>query len=174
MSTHTAWVKPHPLAVALYAQLHGRGLTLAAAESCTGGLVGDLITDVSGSSEYFLGSAGTYSNEAKMRLLGVREETLVAHGAVSVETAAEMAQGARRLYAADIAVSVTGIAGPTGGTAEKPVGLVYIHVSAPDYEHGERFVWGMSRVRNKRLSAEAALRMVLATLSQQPNDLQLT
>lgn len=160
------WPRPHPLAVALHAQLHGRGLTLAAAESCTGGLVGDLITDVSGSSEYFLGSAGTYSNAAKVRLLGVQEATLATHGAVSAETAAEMAQGARRLYGADVAVSVTGIAGPTGGTTAKPVGLVFLHVSAPDWEAGERHIWPADRVGNKRLSAEAALRLVLRCLDE--------
>jgi PncC family amidohydrolase len=160
--------RPHPLAVELFERLRGRGLTLVAAESCTGGLVGDLITDVPGSSAYFLGSAGTYSNEAKMRLLGVRAETLVAHGAVSAETAAEMAAGARRLYGADIAVSVTGIAGPTGGSAEKPVGLCYIHMSAREYERGARFVWGADRVGNKRLSAEAALQMVLDWLENAP------
>lgn len=162
------WPKPHPLAVELYERLRDGQLTLAGAESCTGGLVGDLITDVSGSSAYFLGSAGTYSNEAKMRLLRVREATLSAHGAVSAETAAEMAQGARRLYGADIAVSVTGIAGPTGGTPDKPVGLVYIHVSAPEYEHGESFVWPSDRIGNKRLSAEAALRMLIDCIAQMP------
>lgn len=141
-------------------QLHSRGLTLALAESCTGGLIGTLITDVPGSSNYFLGSAVCYAYSAKEQILGVRHETLVAHGAVSAETAAEMAQGARRIFGADLALSVTGIAGPGGGLPNKPVGLVHIHLSAPGAEVGERFVWHADRVGNKRLSAEAALRLL--------------
>ncbi len=95
--------QPHPLAVELGHRLQECGLTLALAESCTGGLIGNLITDVPGSSDYFLGSAVTYAYSAKENLLGVRHETLLAHGAVSAETAAEMAQGARRIFGADIA-----------------------------------------------------------------------
>ena len=91
----------------------------------------------------------------------MREETLARHGAVSAETAAEMAQGARRLYGADIAAAVTGIAGPTGATPGKPVGLVYIHLSAAGAEWGERHVWDGDRLTNKALSAEAVLRLVL-------------
>ncbi len=121
--------RPHPLALAVHAQLVDSGLTLALAESCTGGLIADLITDISGSSAYFLGSAVTYANSAKQGIVGVREETLALRGAVSAETAAEMAQGARRAYGADIAASVTGIAGPTGATPGKPVGLVCIHLA---------------------------------------------
>ncbi len=142
-------------------QLRARGLTLALAESCTGGLIGDLITDVPGSSDYFLGSAVTYAYSAKENILGVRHETLLAHGAVSAETAAEMAQGARRIFGADIAASVTGIAGPGGGMPGKPVGLVHIHLSASDAEIGERHVWDSDRAGNKRLSAEAVLRLVI-------------
>ncbi|MCX7669522.1 MAG: CinA family protein [Anaerolineae bacterium] len=137
-----------------------RGLTLALAESCTGGLIGDLITDVPGSSEYFLGSAVCYAYSAKENILGVRHETLMAHGAVSAETAAEMAQGARRLFGADLALAVTGIAGPGGGTPTKPVGLVHLHLSAADAEIGERHVWGADRRGNKWLSALAALEML--------------
>ena len=103
--------------------------TMCCAESCTGGLIGAAMTDLPGSSEYFLGSAVTYSNEAKMRLLGVREQTLIDHGAVSEETAREMALGAAALFGADYSVAVTGIAGPGGATDTKPVGLVYIAVS---------------------------------------------
>lgn len=103
--------------------------TMCCAESCTGGLIGAAMTDMPGSSEYFLGSAVVYSNESKMKLLGVREETLAAHGAVSEETAREMALGAVGLFGADVSVAVTGIAGPDGGSASKPVGLVYIAVS---------------------------------------------
>ena len=146
--------------------LRKHGLTLALAESCTGGLVGSLITDVPGSSDYFLGSAVTYAYSAKETILGVRHETLVAHGAVSAETAAEMAQGARRVFGADIAVSVTGIAGPGGGLPDKPVGLVHMHLSAADAEISERHVWSSDRVGNKRLSAEAVLRLVIRYLMQ--------
>jgi nicotinamide-nucleotide amidase len=102
------------------------GLTLAVAESCTGGLVGHRITQTPGSSNYFFGGVIAYSNFAKVRLLGVGERTLTEHGAVSRETASEMAEGARRLFGTDIALSVTGIAGPGGERKQKPVGLVYI------------------------------------------------
>jgi nicotinamide-nucleotide amidase len=141
-----------------------QGLALATAESCTGGLVAHRITNVSGSSAYFLGGLITYSNNAKEALLGVRHETLLAHGAVSEETAREMARGARREMGADLAISVTGIAGPTGGTLEKPVGLVYSALSAPDGESCQRHVWHGDRLANKEQSAEAALQLVLAYL----------
>ena len=106
-----------------------RGVTMCCAESCTGGMIGATMTEAPGSSAYFLGSAVTYSNEANMRILGVSEGTLVAHGAVSDETAREMAIGAGRAFGADCSVAVTGIAGPGGATDTKPVGLVYIAVS---------------------------------------------
>ena len=101
-----------------------RGQTIALAESCTGGLIASILTDIAGSSAYVAGGAVTYSNEAKMAILGVNEGTLLAHGAVSAETAAEMAARARRLFGCDIAIAVTGIAGPGGGDELKPVGLV--------------------------------------------------
>jgi nicotinamide-nucleotide amidase len=144
--------------------LRQRDLKLALAESCTGGLIGSLITDVPGSSDYFLGSAVTYAYSAKEAILGVRKETLAAHGAVSPETAAEMAQGARRLFGADLAVSVTGIAGPTGAAPNKPLGLVCIHLSAPDAELGEQHVWDSDRTGNKRLFAGSALRLMIRYL----------
>jgi PncC family amidohydrolase len=159
--------QPNPLAVELGRLLNARGLTLALAESCTGGLIGSLITDVAGSSDYFLGSAVTYANSAKQNLLGVQSETLLAHGAVSAETAAEMAQGARRIFGADIAASVTGIAGPGGGLPGKPVGLVHIHLSAADAEISERHVWDADRMGNKLLSAEAVMRLVARYLGDQ-------
>jgi nicotinamide-nucleotide amidase len=109
--------------------LRERDLTLAVAESCTGGRVGDRITDVPGSSAYFLLGAATYSNEAKMSLLGVSEQTLAQHGAVSTQTAEEMAAGVRRIAAADVGLSTTGIAGPGGGTEDKPVGTVCIGIA---------------------------------------------
>lgn len=122
------------LEAAAVAFLKERGLTLALAESCTGGLAAKRITDISGASAVFLGSCVTYANEAKMKLLGVREETLARFGAVSEQTAREMARGAREALGSDVAVSVTGIAGPLGGTPEKPVGTVFVGIST---EKGE-------------------------------------
>lgn len=102
-----------------------RGLTLALAESCTGGLIGGAITEIPGSSSFFLGSAGTYSNQAKMSILSVPPEIIELYGAVSSQCAEAMAKGALDLYRADVALSVTGVAGPDGGSFEKPVGLVW-------------------------------------------------
>jgi PncC family amidohydrolase len=141
-------------------RLRNRQLTLAVAESCTGGLLGDMITDVPGSSDYFLGGVLAYSNQVKQSLLGVLAETLETHGAVSPQCAAEMAQGARRLLGSDVALSVTGIAGPGGDTADKPLGLTYIHLSAPGCERGMRAVWPGDRRANKMDSALAALHLL--------------
>lgn len=113
----------------LLSLLGSKGLTLACAESCTGGMIGAALTETPGSSSVFLGSAVTYSNEAKERILGVSHDTLLDHGAVSAETAGEMVRGAMRIYGSDTAIAVTGIAGPGGATSEKPVGLVYIAVA---------------------------------------------
>nr|WP_290668515.1 CinA family protein [Ardenticatena sp.] len=132
--------------------------TLATAESCTGGLLAHLITEVPGSSDYFLGGVVSYSNAAKMALLGVREATLAEHGAVSEPTAREMAEGVRARFQSTIGVGITGIAGPEGGTPEKPVGLVYIGVSTPTHTIVRRFVWQTGdRSANKLASALAAL-----------------
>jgi len=111
--------------------LLSRNATLALAESCTGGLISDLITNVPGSSEYFLFSGVTYSNNAKTNVLGVRQETLEKFGAVSEETVREMAEGALRISGADYALATSGIAGPDGGTDEKPVGTVCIGLATP-------------------------------------------
>lgn len=146
--------------------LQARGLTLVTAESCTGGLVGHLVTNQPGSSSYYLGGVVSYSNALKMALLGVRPETLDTFGAVSAETAQEMANGARSRYHADIALSVTGIAGPDGGTAAKPVGLTYIGISAPWGQAVRRFVWPGDRVANKLDSARAALELLLEWLER--------
>ena len=121
--------------------LKARGLTAATAESCTGGLISAEITSVSGSSEVFGFGVCTYANEAKMKLLGVKAETLDTVGAVSRETAEQMAEGARKLSGADIAVSVTGIAGPTGGTPDKPVGTVYIGCSTGTRTYARKYIF---------------------------------
>ena len=144
-----------------------QGLTLATAESCTGGLVAHRITNVPGSSVYFVGGIVAYANEAKESLLGVQTETLAAHGAVSEEVAREMARGARQRLGADVAVAITGIAGPSGGTPDKPVGLTYVALSAPAVELVERHVWTQGRQENKQASAEAALRLVAGYLKRQ-------
>ncbi len=145
--------------------LSQRGWTLAVAESCTGGLLSHRITNVPGSSSYFQGGVVSYSNEAKERILGVPHETLVEHGAVSEETALAMAQGVRQLLGTEIALSVTGIAGPTGGTPEKPVGLVYIGLAADGVELCEKHIWKGDRTENKERSAEAALELLLKHLT---------
>ncbi len=150
--------------------LRERGLTLAVADRCTGGLLGHWITEVPGSSAYFLGGVIAYSNEAKHRWLGVPREILERFGAVSPECARAMAQGVRGRFQADLGVSVTGIAGPTGGTPEKPVGLTYIHLATPNGEVGERHVWSGSRHENKRASVAAALQLVLKYLEESKAD----
>ena len=148
------------------ALLSDRGLTLATAESSTGGLVAHRITSVSGSSAYYLGGFVTYANEAKEALLGVKRETLIAHGAVSEETVLEMARGARERLGADLGIATTGIAGPTGSTGDKPVGLVYVALSAADAELCQRHVWQGDRAANNEQSAHAALRLVRIYLQQ--------
>ena len=144
------------------AALREKGFTICAAESCTGGLVMSRLTDVAGSSDYVPGGIVSYSNEAKQKLLSVQEETLIAHGAVSEEVAREMALGARAVFGADFAVSVTGVAGPGGGTDAKPVGLTYIGLAGPDgLLTVQRHVWDGDRIANKMSSADAALQMAL-------------
>jgi PncC family amidohydrolase len=137
-----------------------QGLTVAVAESCTGGLIAHRLTNVPGSSTYFMGGVVAYSNEVKERVLGVSGETLSAYGAVSEECAKEMARGACRLLDTDVAISSTGIAGPTGGTPEKPVGLVYVALAAPDLERCERHLWQGTRLENKQQTSQAALEML--------------
>lgn len=132
--------------------------TVAAAESCTGGLVAHRLTEVSGSSDYFLFSGVTYSNDAKVKVLGVKSETLAAHGAVSIETAREMAEGVRRLSGATYGISTTGIAGPTGGSEEKPVGTVCIGLASEEGVDAKRFTFGFPRrSMNKSIFAATAL-----------------
>lgn len=140
--------------------LRKKGLTLAIAESCTGGLIQDRITNVPGSSDYFLGGITAYSNQSKQILLKVRESTLAQHGAVSEAVAKEMADGARALFNADIAVSTTGIAGPGGATESKPVGLVYTGLATHEKTIVKKFVFGEERRINKERSAQAALELL--------------
>ena len=141
--------------------LRVRGLKLVAAESCTGGLIGSRITDIAGSSEYFLGSIVAYAYAVKASLLGVPWETLNSHGAVSRETVLAMAHGARNRLNGDIAVSGSGIAGPGGGMPEKPVGTTWIGLVASDGEWATKFQFSGNREENKSFSATAALEMVL-------------
>ena len=145
----------------LAAALLARKQTLATAESCTGGLVGAALTNLPGSSAWYRGGVVAYANELKIRLLGVPAEILAAHGAVSLETARAMAQGARAAAAADFAVSITGIAGPAGGTPEKPVGLVFIGVAAPHGTATFKHHFSGSRAEIRQAATEAALRHLL-------------
>ncbi len=145
--------------------LRERGWTVGTAESCTGGLIGHALTDIAGSSDYLLGGVIAYANQVKQALLGVPEELLQTHGAVSREVALAMAHGARRLLGVDVAISSTGIAGPTGGTPHKPVGTVYVAVVSPLGEACAHHVWMLDRVGNKRLSAEAGLELLLTQIS---------
>jgi nicotinamide-nucleotide amidase len=140
--------------------LRDRGLTLATAESCTGGLVSVRLTDVPGSSDVFAGGIVAYSNDVKAGQLGVPEDVLREHGAVSAETAAAMARGALERVGADVAVSVTGVAGPGGGTGEKPVGLVFLHASGPMGEKHLRFDFPGDRATIRGRAAVAALHLV--------------
>lgn len=148
------------------ALLTQRKLTLATAESCTGGLISHMVTNLSGSSAYFIGGVVAYSYDAKERLLEVHHNTLYEYGAVSREVALEMAHGARRVFGTDIAVSVTGIAGPGGGLPNKPVGTTWIGLSTRDEEVAKKFVWNKDREGNKQESANAALEIVLNYLER--------
>ena len=141
-------------------ECRSRGLTLATAESCTGGLVAARLTSVPGSSDVFLGGVVAYADDVKMRELGVSEQLLREHGAVSAEVAGAMAQGARERLGADLAVAVTGIAGPGGGTPEKPVGLVFLHVSGPSGERSVDFTFGHDRETVRARATATALHLV--------------
>jgi PncC family amidohydrolase len=143
-----------------------RELTLAAAESITGGLIGHLLTEVPGSSEVFIGGVVAYHNRLKERL-GVPRETLETEGAVSAATAKAMAAGLRVQTGADVGVAVTGIAGPSGGTKTKQVGLTYVAVSDDRGTVSEAHIWRADRSTNKLLTAQAALRLLLARVDTQ-------
>jgi PncC family amidohydrolase len=130
------------------------------AESCTGGLVGHRLTNVPGSSSYYMGSITAYAYEAKVRLLGVRWETLHTYGAVSREMALEMARGVCQAFPAEVGVSITGIAGPGGASPDKPVGLTWIGLCGPEFAQAWSYTWDGDRLKNKELSAEAALQLL--------------
>jgi nicotinamide-nucleotide amidase len=143
-----------------------RGLTIATAESCTGGLVSARLTSVPGSSDAFVGGLVAYDDRIKLDALGVPSEVLERHGAVSAETAAAMAAGVRRWLGSDVGVSVTGVAGPGGGTAEKPVGLVYLHAETPEDSHGVELRLPGDRGAVRRRAAASALHLLRRLLAQ--------
>jgi len=143
-----------------------KGLTLAIAESCTGGLIQDHITDVPGSSDYFIGGTVSYSDDIKINFLGVEPKSIERFGAVSGEVAGEMANGIRKKMKSDIGISVTGIAGPGGGSEEKPVGLVYVGYADSENFHVNKFLFGNDRVINKRRSAGTALGILWKNLKE--------
>jgi len=155
-----------PTAAIVLRLLRERGLTLATAESCTGGLVAARLTAIAGSSDVFVGSVVSYSDEVKRSELGVPEETLRAHGAVSAETAAAMAAGARERLGADVAVAVTGIAGPGGGSAEKPVGLVFCHAAGPEGERSLQLDLPGDRETVRARAAVAALHLIRTLVTE--------
>ena len=140
------------------------GRKVGVAESCTGGALGARLVSVPGSSKYFLGGVISYSNDVKRRLLGVPQPILDTYGSVSEECALRMARGVRDLLGSDIALSTTGIAGPDGGTPEKPVGLVYVALLTPDGETCTRNVWTGNRQENIDLTVDAALRLLYSYL----------
>lgn len=149
------------LARQVHARLHQRGVTVATAESCTGGLVGHVLTEVPGASEWFVGGIVSYSDRLKQDELGVSAETLEHHGAVSAQTCVAMAEGARHRYGAEVAIAITGVAGPDGGSASKPVGLTYVGLADGAGHDVRRFQWHGDRRQNKLDSANAALELLL-------------
>lgn len=154
------------LATCVGRMLREARLTLAVAESCTGGLLAHYLTNVPGSSNYFLGGVIAYANEVKEQLLGVPSEVIEQHGAVSWQTALAMARGVSRLLRADVALSITGIAGPTGSTPDKPVGLVYLGLVVADDERWAEHRCSGTRLENKESFARAALAMLCEYLER--------
>ena len=157
--------KENELAIVLGKKLLEQHKTLAFAESCTGGLASSLVTDIAGSSEYLVGSAVTYTNEAKHKLLEVQEAILTSYGAVSEQTACEMAQGVRKLFGSDFGVGITGNAGP-GGSEGKPVGLVYIAIATGKEVYCKEYLFTSNRIENKLRIALTAISMVIDKLSE--------
>lgn len=147
--------------------LRARGWKLAVAESCTGGLLADRLTDVPGSSDYFIGGVVAYAYEAKVALLGVSWNTLRAFGAVSKETVIEMARGARTVLGANIGVSISGVAGPGGGLPSKPVGTTWIGLSTPFEDRAHLMTFDGDRRQNKESASNEALRLLIELLQNQ-------
>ena len=154
------------LALTLGRELEKRRWRLAVAESCTGGWIAKAVTDVAGSSQWFEGGIVAYSNAAKVGLLGVSGDVLAAHGAVSEETVCAMAEGARSRFAADIAVAVSGVAGPGGGTADKPVGMVHFAWAEPGGVTAARRIFAGSRESVRRLTVALALERLIEIVAQ--------
>lgn len=150
------------------AEFDRRSYSLAVAESCTGGSLAAAITDRPGVSSFFLGGAVTYANEVKEALVGVPSEVLAKHGAVSDPAARAMATGVRERIGATVGVGITGIAGPEGGSPEKPVGLVHIAVATPDRVVARRDVWSGDRAQIRRASVRAALELVVQAVRDRP------
>ena len=165
-------MKRIPYEVQIGDYLRQNQMKLVMAESCTGGLVGNLITNIAGSSDYYLGSVTAYAYEAKEALLGVKHETLMRYGAVSRPTVLEMASGVRRSLAGNISldqiigVSISGIAGPGGGLPDKPVGTVWVGMSTAEGEKAWRYQFHGDRIHNKRSAARTALQLVIHFLTQ--------
>ena len=155
-----------PLEVGVGKLLTEKKQTLAIAESCTGGLITHRLTNVPGSSAYIIASVIAYAYEAKVAALGVAWDTLNKFGAVSQETVTEMARGAREKFSATIGLAITGIAGPGGGTPDKPVGLVYIALADANDVIVEKHIWRGDRVQNKEQSAETALELLYRYLNK--------
>ncbi len=160
------------LQTALVRYLLEHHITVSAAESCTGGLVSKSITDIAGCSAIYPGGVCSYSNEMKMKWLGVKASTVAAHGAVSEETALEMAQGIRQATGADLGVSTTGVAGPDGGTAEKPVGLVYVAVAGEHYQHVEKLNIAYGEITSRAMIQQRAAKHALYQLLQAAKRIQ--
>lgn len=146
--------------------LREKGKTVSTAESCTGGLIAHRLTSISGSSDYFIGSIVSYANEVKMDALGVSEQHLIQFGAVSEQVVSQMAEGVRVKMNTDYAIATSGIAGPNGGTDEKPVGTVWIAVSGPNGTKAKKFLFGQNRERNIEISANTALNMLRKELER--------
>lgn len=140
--------------------LKAQHLALGLAESCTGGMIASCITDLPGSSDYFEGGVVAYSYAVKMHLLGVPASTLERYGAVSAETVMAMARGARKVLNVNVALAITGVAGPSGGTADKPVGLTYIGLVSPRGELWRKYIWKGNRCQNREQSTRAALELL--------------
>jgi len=143
-----------------------RGYTISVAESFTGGLIGHTITNAPGSSRYFQGGVIAYANEVKMKILGVSEQTLINYGAVSEQTVLEMARGVRSALNTDIGISSSGIAGPDGGSVEKPVGLAWLGLSAAELEQAEQFMFSGDRYQIKKQATQTAIQLLIEFLAK--------